>query len=60
MQIFKCFSSRMAHYLLKAGFAMIGQEPNLKNPKYDVFLFIDSPQLREKVTEYSNNPFNKN
>lgn len=59
MKYFKSFSARLANYLVHKGFAMIGKEPNFKNPQYDVFLFIDSPQLRQALDEYSKNPFNK-
>lgn len=55
MQYYKCFSARMANYLVHQGFCMVDKEPNMKNPQYDVFLFIRSPELMEKVTEYSNN-----
>lgn len=57
MQYFKCYSARLANYLVHKGFVMLGTEANLKKPKFDVFLFIESPQLREAVEAYSKEPF---
>lgn len=58
MKYFKSFSARLANYLVHQGFCMVDKEPNFKKPQYDVFLFIDSPELRAAVEEYSKNPFN--
>lgn len=57
MKYFKSYSARLANFLVHKGFAMVGIEPNLKQPKYDVFLFIDSEELRAAVEEYSNKQF---
>lgn len=52
MKIFKCYSSRLAHQLIKAGFKMLETEPNLRKPWLDVFLFEDTAQLRAAVNQY--------
>ena len=54
MNYFKCFSARMANLLRKRGFWIVGTEPNLKKPWLDVFLFEDTPELREALNELSN------
>ena len=41
-KIFKAYSAKLAGYLRKNGFKIIGKELNLKNPQYDVFLFEDT------------------
>ena len=52
MYYFKCYSARLAGYLRKQGFKILGSEINLKQPKYDVFLFEDTPLLRAVVKTY--------
>lgn len=54
MKIFKCYSSKLAHKLIKAGFKMLDIEPNLRKPWLDVFLFEDTAQLRSIVNQYCN------
>lgn len=52
---------RMASFLMSKGCLMIGQRPDINNPDYDVFVFEQTPQLWNAVTEYSNRKreFNK-
>lgn len=50
--IFKAYSAKLAGYLRKNGFKIIGKELNLKNPQYDVFLFEDTQELRYYVNKY--------
>lgn len=52
MQIFKCYSSKLANYLTKLGFEIIGIEANMKKPWLDVFLFEDSVALRIAFDKY--------
>lgn len=51
MKIYKIFSATMASKLRKAGFWIIGTEPNMKKPWLDVFLFEDTPEFQQKLTE---------
>ena len=48
---FKVFSKRIAHELCKQGFYVIGQEINNQCPWLFVYLFEDTPQLRESFTK---------
>lgn len=52
MQIFKCYSSKLAYYFNKLGFRMIGTEPNMKKPWLDVFLYEDTTELRQAFDKY--------
>lgn len=52
MKYFKCYSSQLAHILIKRGFKICGTEPNLKKPWLDVFLFEDTSELRTIVNSY--------
>ncbi len=47
----KIYSRKMAIALRQKGFRIIGTEINPKRPEFDVYLFIDTPQLREAMTE---------
>lgn len=51
MKIYKIFSSTMASKLRKAGFWIIGTEPNMKKPWLDVFLFEDTPEFQQKLAQ---------
>lgn len=55
MKIYKIFRSTMAAKLTRAGFQIIGTEPNMRRPQLDVFLFEDTPEFREVLTKLSNN-----
>lgn len=46
-QIKKVFSSKIANELINQGFHMIGVEPNMKKPQFNVFLFENTPELQE-------------
>ena len=52
MDYFKCYSAKLAGYLRKNGFKIVGTTINLKKPQYDIFLFDDTEELREKVNQY--------
>ena len=47
----KIYSRKLAIALRQKGFRIIGTEINPKRPEFDVYLFIDTPQLREAMTE---------
>lgn len=49
---FKCFSSKVAGYLCRQGFKILGTEINRIKPQYDVFLFEDTPELRKAFDKY--------
>lgn len=49
---FKCFTTRAAQYLCRKGFNIEKTEVNYKDPRYNVFLFLDSPELRKAFDEY--------
>lgn len=49
INIKKIYSSRIAGELYRAGFTIIGTEPNNKKPWLDVFIFEVSPALLEKL-----------
>ncbi len=55
MEYFKCFSSKLANNLIRNGFQMLGTEPNMKKPQYDVFLF----EKTEKLSQYLDLYFQK-
>ena len=43
------YNLKIANILIKAGFEMVGSGINTKNPKYRVFYFKDTPELRAAV-----------
>lgn len=47
----KIYSRKLAIALRLKGFRIIGTEMNPKRPEFDVYLFIDSQQLRKAMTE---------
>ena len=49
MKKYKIFNARLANALVKKGFSIIGTEPNMKHPQFDVFLFEDSPAFRSAL-----------
>ena len=46
---FIVYSMRVANALIRKGFEMIGSRVNYKNPKYMVYLFEDTQELRNAV-----------
>lgn len=44
-KIKKVFSSKVANQLCHRGFRIIGTEPNMIKPQYDVFLFEETEEL---------------
>lgn len=45
-------SKYVAMYLVRKGFDFIKVDDNKENPKYKVFLFIDSEELENAIKEY--------
>lgn len=49
------YSQKMAAKLMLRGFILQGMRPNDKFPNKNVFIFKDTPQLKEAMIEISNN-----
>lgn len=52
------FSLKLAGYCMMHGQRIIRINHNLNIPNKDVYVFVDTPELRQLMSEYSNN--NKN
>lgn len=48
------FSLRLAKYLENLGFAIITTRPDKKNTGRNVFIFANTPQLRQAIDTYMN------
>ena len=48
------YNLKIANLLINAGFEMVGSGINTKNPKYRVFYFKDTPELRAAVDRIIN------
>jgi hypothetical protein len=46
------FSKELANKLVNAGFELIKTEINIKDPKYRVFIFKNTPELEAMVANY--------
>ena len=46
------FSLKLARYLESKGFMIISTRPDLKETGRDVFLFANTPQLRQAIDTY--------
>lgn len=44
----------MANYLYKCGFKIVDTQLNFKNPDHLVYVFDDTPELRQAMTNYTN------
>lgn len=53
MRDYAIYSLRLAHELTNKGFQIVGTGINFSNPKYKVFYFKDSAELREAVAAFS-------
>ena len=49
----KIFTKKLAIYLRKKGFRIVGTEVNYKYPQYDVYVFEDTPELNQAILSYS-------
>lgn len=52
MKYFNCYSAKLAGYLRKQGFKILGTRVNMKKPQYDIFLFEETKELLQAVDEY--------
>lgn len=52
MKLYVCKRIRLLGYLQNKGFQFIKTEVDRTNPKYNVWVFIETPELREAVEEY--------
>lgn len=48
------FSLRLARYLESKGFMIIATRPDMKDTGRDVFIFANTPQLRQAIDTYMN------
>nr|DAP37559.1 MAG TPA: hypothetical protein [Caudoviricetes sp.] len=51
MKTYTIYSRRMAYRLRLAGFHIVKTIPNPEFPERDFYLFIDTPQFREKFNQ---------
>ncbi|WP_102400477.1 DUF5659 domain-containing protein [Haloimpatiens massiliensis] len=51
MEIKKIFKKSMAINLIRMGNELINTEPNLKNPKFTVFIFNKTRKLLKDITQ---------
>ena len=51
---FVIYTKRLARKLIEQGFECLGTEIDNKNPKYDVYLFEDTQEVRIAVKELTN------
>jgi len=52
MNIYNCFSQKLAGFLLTNGFALQGLKSDLKKTGRTIYLFRDSELLRKAVSDY--------
>jgi len=52
MNVYNCFSQKLAGYLLINGFSIIGVKSDLKNTGRTIYLFSDTELLRNTVSKY--------
>jgi len=52
MNVYNCFSQKLAGFLLINGFSIIGVKSDLKMTGRSVYLFQDSCLLRNAVSRY--------
>ena len=45
-------TQKLAKYLMDKGFELVRTDVNRENPKFNVFLFHDTPILRATVKQY--------
>lgn len=50
--MYVCRRLRLCSYLLKRGFKYIETRKDRNNPKYDVWLFKQTPELRCAIEDY--------
>ncbi len=52
IRVYVCRRIRLFEALTKAGFVPFKTRPDRENPKYTVWLFLDSKELREEVEKF--------
>ena len=52
MNVYNCFSQKLAGFLLTNGFSIIGVKSDLKNTGRTIYLFSDSELLRKSIAKY--------
>lgn len=50
--MYVCRRLRLYSYLIENGFKVEYDRPDIKNPKYTVWIFKDSPELRLAIEKY--------
>lgn len=58
MKYFVVFSKRLSKALVSNGFEIKKIEKNKKNPKYNVFLFEETLELKNNISKILKNPPN--
>lgn len=49
------FNQRMAGYLMQKGYVLMDMRPDVKSSsRKNIFLFKDTPQLRQSMSDYLN------
>lgn len=52
--IFRVFTLKLARKLCEEGYRNVGTEPNAQKPWLNVYLFNDTPELRDAVERLKN------
>lgn len=52
MKLYVCKRIRLLGFLQSKGFQFIKTEQDRNNPNYNVWVFIETPELREAIEEY--------
>lgn len=52
MKFYVCRRIRLLSYLLDRGFNFIETRQDRNNPKYKVWIFIDTPDLEKAIKDY--------
>lgn len=55
LKYYVCTKMKLLTHLLKKGYVYIKTDKDRNNPRYDVWLFEDTPALREEVSRYYEN-----
>lgn len=55
-----CKRLRLLEFLKDKGFLPLRTEPDIKNPKYSVWIFENSPELLDNIDEYLEKQANRN
>jgi len=52
MNVYNCFSQKLAGFLLMNGFSITGIKSDLKNTGRTIYLFSDSELLQKAIAKY--------